>query len=150
MGKRLTAGVPLHVNVDGLRELRRDLKKAEQVDDLRELRLGLKKAAGVVAAEAKERIPVRSGRARGSVRASTGGSRAYVLGGKKTVPYYGWLDFGSRSPRSGRARSVGPWKGSGDGPSGGRFIYPALDAKADEVARIVEEAVTDALNKLGL
>lgn len=140
----------VEVRVTGLRELRRALKAAESVDDSRELTVGLKRAAEVVARDAQGRVPSRTGRARGSVRAVSGGSRAFVAGGKKAVPHYGWLDFGSRSPRTGQPRSVGPWANSGKGPAKGRFIYPALDAKRADVVRLVEDAVKEALNNLGL
>lgn len=139
------------IRVEGLKELRRDLKRAEQMDDLKELRVGLKKAADVVAQDARGRVPVgATGRARGSVRATAGGNRAFVVGGKAKVPYYGFLDFGSRNPKDGRPRSVGPWVKSGKGPHKGRFIYPALDAKEHQVVELVSKAVSDALNKLGL
>jgi hypothetical protein len=58
-----------------------------------------------------------------------------VSGGKRSVPYYGWLDFGSRTPIRGRPRSVGPWKGTGAGPKKGRFLYPAIDRNADNIRR---------------
>lgn len=138
------------VRVEGLAELRRALKKAEQVDDMRDLRDGMKRAADVVARDAQGRIQSRTGRTRGSVRAVSGGNRAFVVGGKKTVPHYGWLDFGSRNPRDGRPRSVGPWTKSGKGPKGGRFIYPAIDAREREVVNLVQQAVSQALNKLDL
>lgn len=138
------------IRVDGLKELRRDLKRAEQLEDLRDLRDGLKAAAGVVADEARSRVPKRSGAAAGSIRATAGGNRAFVVGGKKKVPYYGWLDFGSRSPRSGQSWSVGPWTNSGKGPHKGRFIYPAIDAKDRQVVALIRDAVDKALNKLDL
>lgn len=120
------------------------------MDDLKELRAGLKAAADVVAQDAKRRVPSRSGAARGSLRATAGGNRAFVVGGKARVPYYGWLDFGTRNPRSGQPRSVGPWAGSGTGPSKGRFIYAAIDARERDVARLVEEAVSAALRRFDL
>ena len=138
------------IRVEGLAELRRALKNAEQVDDMADLRDGLKRAAGVVARDAQGRVPSRTGRARGSVRAVSGGNKAYVAGGKKAVPYYGWLDFGSRSPRSGQSRSTGPWANSGKGPKRGRFIYPAITAKEREIVHLVQQAVSQALNKLDL
>lgn len=138
------------VRVEGLAELRRALRKAEQVDDMRDLRDGMKRAAEVVARDAQGRIPSRTGRTRGSVRAVSGGNKAFVVGGKKTVPHYGWLDFGSRTPRTGQARSVGPWANSGTGPARGRFIYPAVDAREREVVHLVQQAVSQALNKLDL
>lgn len=138
------------IRVEGLASLRRDLKRAEQIDDRNDLRDGLKAAADIVAREAKSRVPVRSGAARDAVRATAGGNTAYVVGGKAKVPYYGWLDFGGRNPRTGNPRSVGPWSGAGGGPSKGRFIYPALDAKEGEVVEAVEDAVSQALRKLDL
>lgn len=140
----------VEVRVEGLAQLRRALRNAEQLDDLAVLRDGLKKAADVVAQEARNRVPVRSGATRGSIRATSGGNRAFVVGGKARVPWYGWLDFGSRTPRSGQPRSVGPWSGSGHGPDRGRFIYAALDDREAEVVRLVEHAVSEALRKAGL
>lgn len=140
----------VEVRVDGLRELRRALKSAENVDSSTQMRVGLKKAAEVVARDAQGRVLSRTGRTRGSVRAVSGGSRAFVAGGKAKVPHYGWLDMGSRTPRTGQSRSVGPWAGSGAGPKGGRFIYPAIKAKRPDVVRLVGDAVEEALNNLGL
>jgi hypothetical protein len=137
------------IRVEGLGELRRALRNAERAEDLRELREGLRRAAGVVARDAQGRVPSRTGRARGSIRPVMSGNRAMVAGGKASVPYYGWLDFGSRNPRTGNPRSVGPWNGSGVGPRQGRFIYPAIDAKSDEVVRLISEALEDALRRLG-
>ena len=140
----------IEIRVDGLADLRKALKAAEMIEDRNALRDGLKKAADIVAQEAKRRVPTRTGRARDSIRATSGGNKAYVVGGKARVPYYGWLDFGSRRPVSGQPRRVGPWANSGVGPDQGRFIYPALDATEQEVASAVAEAVDAALDRLGL
>lgn len=80
----------------------------------------------------------------------SGGNRTYIAEGGARYPHLAWLDFGGRTPISGNPRSVGPWAGSGKGPPGGRLIYPALDAKHDEVVRLVEHAVGEALEDLGL
>ena len=142
--------VTARVQVTGLAELRRDMKRAGEVEARGDLRDGLKAAAKVVADDARGRVPVVSGRARDSLRATAGGNKAYVVGGRSKVPYYGWLDFGTRSPRSGQPRSVGPWARSGSGPGHGRFIYAALDARERQVADLVEKALSDALDKLDL
>lgn len=139
----------VEIRVEGLRELRRALNQAGDIEDSTALRLGLKSAAEVVARDARGRVPSRTGRARDSIRATSGGNRAYVVGGKARVPYYGWLDFGSRRPVAGRSRHVGPWKGSGVGPQKGRFIYPALDSTESEVVRIIATSVDQALRALG-
>lgn len=137
-----------HVRVEGLRELRRAFRQIQDVEGTRELRTGLRDAADIVATEARSRVPTRTGQARDSVRATAGGNTAYVRGGKARVPYYGWLDFGTRSPIAGNPRSVGPWSGTGPGPQGGRFIYAALEAKDRQVAELVAAAVEQALDRL--
>jgi HK97 gp10 family phage protein len=142
-------GTMVGIKVEGLSQLNRALKAIDAMDERKELRVALKAAAEVVAQDAQRRTPVRSGRARGSIRAGVTTKGAYVAGGKKSVPYYGWLDFGSRSPRSGNPRSVGPWRGSGTGPKEGRFIYPALRSKYDEVVRLSAAAVERAINAEG-
>lgn len=136
------------VRVEGLAELRRSFRQAQDTDGLRELREGLRDAADVVAHDAQGRVPSRTGRARDSIRATAGGNTAYVKGGKARVPYYGWLDMGSRTPNQGNPRSVGPWTGTGAGPRGGRFIYPAIDAKEREITELVGEALEHALSRL--
>ncbi len=140
----------VEVRVEGLAELRRALRRAEQIDDLAVLRDGLKKAAGVVADEAARRASGFSRRAAATIRPVSGGNRAYVVGGKAALPWFGWADFGSRNPRTGQSRSVGPWANSGPGPDRGRFIYAALDARERQVVSLVEEAVSDALRRLDL
>lgn len=137
------------VKVDGLRSLDRAL--GEMGSEVRkEFRKEMKAVAEVVAADARRRVPVRSGQARRSVRATFSGSSAAVRGGKKRVPYYGWLDFGTRSPRSGRPRSVGPWRGTGSGPAEGRFIYPAIRENQVKIRRMTEEVVDRARRRAGL
>jgi len=121
------------VRVSGIKEVRSALRRLGDAEALTEVREALKAGAEIVAAETRKRIPVGTGRARDSVRATAGGNKAYVNGGKASVPYYGWLDFGTRTPMSGRPRSVGPWAKSGKGPDRGRFIYPALDDTIDQV-----------------
>lgn len=137
------------IRVHGLAELRKALRQIEDAEGLREVREGLKRGADIVAREAKTRVPSRTGTTASSIRATAGGNRAFVVGGKAKVPWYGWLDFGSRTPRTGNARTAGPWKGSGKGPRKGRFIYPALDARESDVAREVEEGLVDAIRRAG-
>lgn len=139
-----------HIQVKGVERTQRALKNAGAMDDRKELRAGLKRAADVVVADAKGRVPLRSGTAAGSLGSGVTAKGAFVVGGKKKVPYYGWLDFGNRSPKSGRSRSVGPWAKTGKGPKKGRFIYPALDAKREEVTALVSAAVRKALDSEGL
>jgi hypothetical protein len=128
------------VNVSGLAEVRRDLRRLGDAEELKEVRDALKHGAEIVAADARRRVGG-TGRTAASIRGTAGGNKAYVVGGKASVPYYGWLDFGSRKAKTGQPRSVGPWAGTGKGPLKGRFIYPAIGAKSDEVARFVGQAI---------
>lgn len=137
------------VEVIGLAELRKALKALEPAEALKETRLGLKAAAGIVAKDAKNRASGFSGRAAATIRPVSGGNIAYVAGGKAKLPWYGWADFGSRNPKSGQSRSVGPWTRSGKGPTGGRFIYPALAATKSEVSEAVADALDHAFRRLG-
>lgn len=125
---------------DGLNAFRRDLKK---IDDTlaKELRVDLLVIAREIARETAQRVPIgATGRAAGSVRASVSGTNAAIRAGKADVPYYGWLDFGSRTPQQGNPRSVGPWKRSGPGPQGGRYIYPTIRRNQREIKEKAEEA----------
>jgi HK97 gp10 family phage protein len=136
--------------VTGLKEVKAGLKEIGDAGAQKEVRLALKKGAEIVAADARGRVPSRTGRAAGSIKAGTSGASAFVVGGKGSVRYYGWLDFGTRNPRHGNPRSVGPWSGSGTGPAKGRFIYPALEAKQDEVAAQIEQGVNEVIKRVGL
>jgi hypothetical protein len=139
------------VTVEGLATVRRQLADLGNAEARAELRDGLKAAAEVVAEDARQRVPKgETGRTRASVRATAGGNRAFVRGGRSTVKHYGWLDFGVRTPITGRPRSVGPWAESGRGPRGGRFIYPALEATRNEVVERVDGAMSKAVRALGL
>lgn len=135
-------GDELRIYVEGLAELRKALKEAGDAEQTKEFRNGLKDAAEIVAKRARSNASAFSGRAASTIRATSGGNRVFVVGGKNVLPWYGWADFGSRKPKSGQPRNVGPWAHSGPGPRGGRFIYPALDSTRDEV----EDAVADALD----
>ena len=141
------AGVQV-VRIEGLKEVNRALKDMGNGLD-REFKVEAKGVAEIVAREARSNVPTVSGKAKGSIRAGAESKGAYVAGGKKSVPYYSWLDFGSRKPLSGRPRSVGPWKGSGKGPDKGRFIYPALTANRGEVEKRTKRAVKVAKKKAG-
>ena len=137
------------ITVEGLDELRRDLKQAGDRATGRELQKGLKDAAEIVASDARSNVPYgddRGGHARDTIKAGATMGSAYVSGGKADNPYYGWLDFGSRNPN----KQVGPWAHSGAGPKGGRFIYPAIAANSDALVKQVTKAVDTALTKENL
>jgi HK97 gp10 family phage protein len=138
------------VTVTGLKEVQSSLKEIGDVDSQKEVRAALKQGVEIIAVNARGRVPSRTGRAAASIKSSTSGAKGYITGGKGSVPYYGWLDFGTRNPRHGNTRKEGPWRGSGTGPQKGRFIYPAIEAKQDELVSHLEQAVGKVIKRVGL
>lgn len=131
----------LRIEVEGLKEARKALKAAGDGMD-KDLGQAGKKAADIVARTAAPRVPVRTGAAARSMRPKVSyGGGAVVFGGAK-VPYAGWLEFGGRV---GRDKSV-----TRDVIKGGRYIYPVLAEKRDEVVDTYEELVRDVLRRAGL
>jgi hypothetical protein len=137
------------IEVAGLREFQKGLKQLSPEID-KELKTELKAVAEAIVPDARRRLPSRTGRASGSIRAGADAKGPYIVGGKKAVPYYGWLDFGSRNPRSGQPRRVGPWTKSGAGPKKGRAIYPAIDANTDTIITGAVAALNKAKNVVDL
>lgn len=140
--------MPLNAGIEanGLGAFRRDLKRIDPELD-KTLRDDLLAIGQEIASQAAGRVPRRSGRAAGSIRAGVSGKKAYVAGGKKTVPYYGWLDFGSRTPKRGQPRSTGPWAKSGAGPKKGRFIYPTIEDNRPKIEKKAVEAFEKAVDE---
>lgn len=130
-----------YVHVEGLDELKRALRRIENVDQLDAIRRIFRQGADQVRDEAQLRANVFSFRVSDSITsgASVGRLAAWVKLGKRTVPFAGWADFGSRRPRRGNPRSRGPWSGSGPGPKEGRFVYPAIRSEAPAVSRNIED-----------
>lgn len=133
------------VRVEGLAELRRALGGIDKALP-KKLAKQLKAVGEKVAANARGRMPSRSGRARGSVKAGTSGNAAHVQGGKKTVPYFGWLDFGGTlKPTGGRRNTQHRPK-----LSKGRYLYPAIEQMQPEIESGAVEAFEDTKRELGL
>ena len=128
------------VSVEGLDELRKGLRKADK-ETAKAVSQAGKKAAEIVAEAARPRVPVRTGRARASLRAAVvNGGGAVKFGGAK-VPYAAWLDYGGRV---GRNKSVErPFRREG------RIVYVALAEKRAQVVATYEQAVDDALRAAG-
>ena len=66
------------------------------------------------------------------------------------VPWYGWMDFGSRRPRRGRSVRVGPWTKTGLGPAGGRALLPAIKSNEPELIEAAEKAFDKVVQAIGL
>lgn len=132
------------IQVDGLKEFRAGLKRIDS-ELPKELRQEFLAIGRRVADDARSDVPRRSGRAAASIKAGVSGNNAYVQGGKKTVPYYGWLDFGGQLPSkaSGKhARTVRKRLKEG------RYLYPAITRNRAGIIRGATEALDRTTKKV--
>ena len=128
------------IAVQGLDELRRELKKLDLTDDLKQANYD---AAELVVRSAQSRASSKLERkAARSLKPSRAAAKAVVTGGGAKAPFFGGAEFGAQQNRkrtspSGRTflghNQFQPWRGSGS--TAGYFLYPAIRA---ETARIVE------------
>jgi hypothetical protein len=133
------------VRVEGLKELRRALGRIDKSLQ-KSLRGRLKNVGDKVAALARSKMPSLSGKARSSVKAGVSGNNAYVQGGRASVRYYGWLDYGGTLKPTGRRR------GTQHRPvvRKGRYLYPAIDEMRRDIERGAVEAFEETKRELGL
>lgn len=129
------------IKITGLAEFNRNLRKLDN-DLPKALRLAHNEAAQLIVNWAQPRIPRKSGRAAGTLKAKSTRTESRVQGGSKRVPYYPWLDFGGK---------VGP-KRSVKRPfiKEGRYIYPALSANYDRFAELLTEKLIDVARQAGV
>jgi hypothetical protein len=130
----------LKVEVRGVRELRKALKDVGG-DAPKELAAGLAEAAEIVARVARPRVPVRTGRAVGSIKVRKQSAGAALAVGGTAAPYYPWLDFGGKVGRNKSIRR--PFV------HGGRYIYPALADTRDEVNAKVDDVLKRMAERAG-
>ena len=87
------------IKVEGLRQFVKDLKTIDR-ELPKMLRKAFNAAADIVVQDTRPRVPSRSGRAKGSIRAASTQTRVRVKAGGRRAPYYPWLDFGGRVGRN--------------------------------------------------
>lgn len=129
------------IKVEGLREFNRALKKMDS-DLPKAVRLAFNEAADLIVQDARPNVPVRSGRARSTVKARSTRTAARVVGGGNRAPYYPWLDFGGRV---GRRKSVRrPFL------KDGRYIYAAYDRRKGEFIDVMAQKLVDLAEGAGI
>jgi hypothetical protein len=148
--------MPAEVVVSGLKEVRSGLRKLAP-ELLPELRDELMQVGGKVVADAKRRAPVgrqtwdrHPGAARDAIRVVSGGNTVYIVGGKKKVPYFGWLDFGGTLKATGNKRPARVNTQYRPILSRGRMIYPAIDENEAHIMRGALQALDNARAKAGI
>jgi hypothetical protein len=139
------------VEVVGLLDLQKALKDIEPTLK-KEFNKELRKLGNKVAAEVRSKVPAKTGRARASVKSGVRNGMAYVQGGKATVPYFAWLDFGGPTREKG---PNGPWRngwkpGRREFIREGRYLYPTVREMQPEILAAAEEAFDRTARKLGL
>lgn len=134
------------VNVKGLDELRRELRKLERdggTDGIALLKEANYKVAMMVTSKAQARasgVGRQQARAAASLRPGRQQARAVVTGGSASVPFFFGAEFGSYSnvqrERKGRSflgfNQFLPYKQPGSGKVG-YFLYPTLSAESDNI-----------------
>ena len=128
----MEAGQQGYVKVEGARELRRALKKAENDVERQALKQAHRDAAEVVARRAAQIAPEVSGLLAGNIRASGTQTKGIVRAGSKKVPYAGPIHFGWP------ARNIGPQP----------FLYEAADDRVDEVLGLYLERIEGILDRI--
>lgn len=139
--------MPNEIRVLGLKELRKALKDAPK-EIKKMMKDGGKQAANIVADQAKIEVPVRTGRLRNSIKATSTGDKASVKAGTAArVPYAGTIHFGwQRVPDTGRYKARG-WRGGPIRPQ--PFIYEAMDKRAADVVAAYERFLDEFINQIG-
>lgn len=146
----------IDLHVAGLKEVEMALRRVDP-ELKKQLRQELKRAAEPVAREARRRV-ARSiknrsrstGKAERSLRVVLSYGNVYIVGGKASVPYFGWLDFGGTLKRTGERRNTQHRPIVRHAGAAGRYVYPAIKVTRQEIVDGVERAVDDSLRKAGL
>lgn len=152
------------INVKGLDQFRRELRKIEQQGGPNGIAL-LKEAnfrvASLVVSKAQARasgLGRMQARAGATLRAGRQQARAVVYGGSASVPFFFGAEFGSysgvRRTRGSRSflgfNQFEPWKRPGNGNTG-YFLFPTMRAESrniiemygDELDKITKQAFPD-------
>lgn len=129
------------IKVVGLNEFRRGLRGMDKGLP-KSVRLALNDVANVLIDAVRPQIPKRTGAAAASLKAQSTQSTARIAVGGRAAPYYPWLDFGGKT---------GPKK-SVDRPfyKAGRYIYPTLAEKTDEIQAAMLKALAQLASTNGI
>jgi len=125
------------IKIDGLRDFQRMIKDMDR-DLPKALRVALNSAVDLVTDEARSKVPVRRGKAQGSIKSKSTQTSARVGAGGNQAPYYPWLDFGGRV---GRKHSV-----ERQFRKRGRYLYLAYFEQRDSGA--FQEALSAAIDEI--
>lgn len=123
------------VEIDGLKEFRRELRRAEQASP-RDLTKAIRAAGKPPLERARALTPVRSGDLRAGWRVRASGSTGSLA---NVEPYAGGVVWGKR----------GKWKGFRKYGGTPRFAGQAIDDTADEIQEIITRNLEEILTAYG-
>jgi hypothetical protein len=130
--------MPVRVQVDGLRELRRDLKQIDRTLP-RKLNAEIKRGAEPMRAEAARLAPKRTGRLAASLKVGTSGSRVRIYSRRSGASVVHW---GGRHPLFGNRNR---WYTQQPNP----FITRAVAHQAGRLERDIAHAVEALMRNAG-
>lgn len=136
----MSSSGPITVDVSGLRELSRKLKKIDK-ELPKKVRLALNDAASDVASGAAKLVTRRSGKAAASYRARSTQSASRVSIGGSKAPHAPWLDFGGRV---GRNHSV-----QRKFYKQGRYLFPTLGKQKPEFSQKLLDLLVEVAKEAG-
>lgn len=129
------------VKVDGLAKFAKGLRKLG-ADLPKGLRVALNQASEFLIDNTLPKIPKRSGRAAGSLKARSSQKAVRIAVGGRAAPYYPFLDFGGHvGPDDSVARPFF---------TEGRYLYPTLREHRDDFTKIMQGAVLGIARDAGL
>lgn len=129
------------ITITGLKEFQKSLR-AMNTGLPKMLRLVFNDAVGLVVDWARPRIPQRTGRARGSLKARSSQRTAGIAIGGNRAPWVPWLDFGGEGRRPGRPAARPFLKD-------GRYVYEGLRVKRAEVTEVMSAGMTKLAQEAG-
>jgi hypothetical protein len=130
------------IRIDGLRQFQKAVRDADAALP-KQIRLILNEAAQEVIDYAKPRVPRRTGKAAASIKARSSQRAVRIAVGGTKAPYYPWLDFGGEGKRHHKPPPREFIKA-------GRYLYPGLAARRDEVTAIMARGMTELAKSAGL
>lgn len=134
---RAGGGEGVSVEIEGLTEFLRDLKKFEPAVS-KQFRTRVRKAVEVIAKDAQRRAPHRSGKLRKGIRPSVTNKGAKLVSKARHARIH---EFGGRHPVFGRKTFVfQPAR---------PHIFPAVEAGREEIGKESLAALDDAIRQIG-
>lgn len=137
----MSGGFRTVIEVEGLANLNRSLRGISN-DAPKALRLALNEAAEHLITETRKEIPVRSGKARASLKAASTRTAVRIRVGGSRAPYYPWLDWGGKTGKNKTAKR--PFFREG------RYLYPTLAKNREKIEQILERALGRLVSDNGL